>query len=83
MAGWCATGDLEAHPEAGVSGTVSASRPIRVLRLRDSPWVDGPGRTILETAKRIDRSRIDYHLGAFVSLRLSHIHWWMRCGSMP
>jgi glycosyltransferase involved in cell wall biosynthesis len=43
------------------------SRPIRVLHLRDSPWVDGPGRTILETAKRIDRSRIDYHVGAFVS----------------
>jgi glycosyltransferase involved in cell wall biosynthesis len=38
-----------------------------VLHLRDSPWVDGPGRTILETAKRIDRSRIDYHVGAFVS----------------
>jgi glycosyltransferase involved in cell wall biosynthesis len=43
------------------------SRPIRVLHLRDSPWVDGPGRTILETAKRIDRSRIDYHVGAFVA----------------
>ena len=43
------------------------SRPIRVLHLRDSPWVDGPGRTILETATRIDRTRIDYHVGAFVS----------------
>lgn len=50
-----------------MSDTVSASRPIRVLHLRDSPWVDGPGRTILETAKRIDRSVIDYHVGAFVS----------------
>jgi len=29
--------------------------------------VDGPGRTILETATRIDRSRVDYHVGAFVS----------------
>lgn len=48
---------------AGTDG----SRPIRVLHLRDSPWVDGPGRTILETAKRIDRSVIDYHVGAFVS----------------
>jgi glycosyltransferase involved in cell wall biosynthesis len=38
-----------------------------VLHLRDSPWVDGPGRTILETATRIDRSRVDYHVGAFVS----------------
>ncbi len=48
---------------AGAGG----SRPIRVLHLRDSPWVDGPGRTILETAKRIDRSVIDYQVGAFVS----------------
>lgn len=38
-------------------------KPIRVLHLRDSPWVDGPARTILETAARIDRSRIDYHVG--------------------
>lgn len=40
--------------------------PIRVLHLRDSPWVDGPGRTILETAARIDRSRIDYHIAPLV-----------------
>jgi len=46
---------------------VTSARPIRVLHLRDSPWVDGPGRTILETAKRIDRSCIDYHVGAFIS----------------
>ena len=51
-----------------MSATVGPNRrPIRVLHLRDSPWVDGPGRTILETAKRIDRSRVDYHVGAFVS----------------
>jgi len=50
-----------------VTSVQAVSRPIRVLHLRDSPWVDGPGRTILETAKRIDRSRIDYHVGAFVS----------------
>jgi glycosyltransferase involved in cell wall biosynthesis len=36
------------------------------LHLRDSPWVDGPGRTILETAARIDRSRIDYHIAPLV-----------------
>lgn len=41
--------------------------PVRVLHLRDSPWVDGPGRTIVETAVRIDRSSIDYHVGAFIS----------------
>ena len=45
----------------------ATSRPVRVLHLRDSPWIDGPGRTILETAIRIDRSRVDYHVGAFVS----------------
>ena len=44
-----------------------SSRPVRVLHLRDSPWVDGPGRTILETATRIDRTRVDYHVGVFVS----------------
>ncbi|MBX3703171.1 MAG: glycosyltransferase family 4 protein [Steroidobacteraceae bacterium] len=42
------------------------SRPIRVLQLRDSPWVDGPGRTILETAARIDRSRVDYTIAPLV-----------------
>lgn len=50
-----------------MSGPERAARPVRVLHLRDSPWVDGPGRTILETATRIDRSRVDYHVGAFVS----------------
>ncbi|MGH8249508.1 MAG: glycosyltransferase [Steroidobacteraceae bacterium] len=39
---------------------------IRVLHLRDSPWIDGPGRTILETATRIDRDRIDYQVGVLV-----------------
>lgn len=43
------------------------SAPIRVLHLRDSPWVDGPGRTILETAARIDRSRIDYTIAPLVT----------------
>lgn len=42
-------------------------RPIRVLHLRDSPWVDGPGRTILETGRHIDPSRVQYHIGAFRS----------------
>jgi glycosyltransferase involved in cell wall biosynthesis len=41
-------------------------RPIRVLQLRDSPWVDGPGRTILETTSHIDAARVDFHVGAFV-----------------
>lgn len=48
-----------------MTDTHPARRPIRVLHLRDSPWVDGPGRTILETASRIDRSRVEYHVAAF------------------
>lgn len=48
------------------------SRPIRVLHLRDSPWVDGPGRTILETGSHIDRSLVDYHIGAFVAGEGAH-----------
>ena len=42
-------------------------RPLRVLQLRDSPWVDGPGRTILETACRIDPANVEFHIGALVS----------------
>lgn len=49
-----------------MSGTVSASRPIRVLHLRDSPWVDGPGRTILESGKRFDAQRVDYTVAVLV-----------------
>lgn len=41
-------------------------RPIRVLHLRDSPWVDGPGRTIFDTATHLDPARIEYHVGAFI-----------------
>jgi glycosyltransferase involved in cell wall biosynthesis len=40
--------------------------PLRVLHLRDSPWIDGPGRTILETALHIDRARVDYHVGVLL-----------------
>ncbi len=51
---------------------MSGNRAVRVLHLRDSPWVDGPGRTILETASRIDPARIDYHIGAFVNGEQPH-----------
>lgn len=44
-----------------------AQAPIRVLHLRDSPWVDGPGRTILETGSHLDPSRVEYHIGVLVS----------------
>lgn len=39
---------------------------VRVLHLRDSPWVDGPGRTILETGAHLDPARVAYHIGALV-----------------
>ena len=44
-------------------------RPIRILHLRDSPWVDGPGRTILETGSHLDPSRVEYHIGVLVAQR--------------
>lgn len=40
-------------------------RPLRILDLRDSPWVDGPGRTILQTATMIDSTRCEIVIGAF------------------
>jgi glycosyltransferase involved in cell wall biosynthesis len=57
---------VAADAEAGLTGR---RQPLRVLHLRDSPWIDGPGRTILETAGSIDRSRIDYQVAAFVDSR--------------
>ena len=41
----------------------------RVLDLRDSPWVDGPGRTILDTASMVDRARYRVVVGAFSGAR--------------
>lgn len=38
---------------------------INILELRDSPWVDGPGRTILESAARINPERYGNYIGAF------------------
>ncbi len=49
--------------------TASDRKPIRVLHLRDSPWVDGPGRTILETGSHLDSSRVEYHIGVLVAKR--------------
>jgi len=43
------------------------SSKINILHLRDSPWVDGPGRTIIETAASIDKSRFHYVIGGFSS----------------
>ena len=43
--------------------------PIRVLDLRDTYDIGGPGKTILETYRFIDRSRFDLHLGVFLTPR--------------
>jgi glycosyltransferase involved in cell wall biosynthesis len=45
---------------------MSGQGAIRVLHLRDSPWVDGPGRTIIESAAHFDPRVIDYHIGVMV-----------------
>lgn len=42
-------------------------KKINVLHLRDSPWVDGPGRTILETGSQMDPAYFNYIIGAFSS----------------
>ena len=42
-------------------------KPIRVLDLRDTYEIGGPGKTILETYRSIDRSRFDLHLGVFLT----------------
>lgn len=40
-------------------------RKITILDLRDSPWVDGPGRTTLESATRIDRDKFHIIVAGF------------------
>ena len=44
-------------------------KPIRVLDLRDTYEIGGPGKTILETYRFIDRSRFELHLGIFLTPR--------------
>ena len=41
-------------------------RPVNVLHLRDTYEIGGPGKTILETHRAIDRNRFRLHLGVFV-----------------
>jgi glycosyltransferase involved in cell wall biosynthesis len=43
-------------------------RPINILDLRDTREIGGPGKTILETYRAIDRSRFNLHLGLFRSV---------------
>lgn len=44
---------------------MTEKKKINILHLRDSPWVDGPGRTILESAARINTEKYGYIIGAF------------------
>lgn len=41
-------------------------RPVKVLHLRDTHEIGGPGKTILETHRAIDRGRFQLHLGVFL-----------------
>lgn len=41
------------------------SSPITILDLRDSPWVDGPGRTVLDTAASLESERYSLIVGSF------------------
>lgn len=41
-------------------------RPVNVLHLRDTHEIGGPGKTILETHRAIDRRRFQLHLGVFL-----------------
>src|SRR5262245_66308326 len=41
-------------------------RPIKVLDLRDTHEIGGPGKTILETYRAIDATRFQVHLGVFL-----------------
>lgn len=50
-------------PDHVAANAVPAGR--RVLDLRDSPWVDGPGRTILDTASTVDPHRYRIVVGTF------------------
>lgn len=41
-------------------------KPISILHLRDTYEIGGPGKTILETYRAIDRNRFQLHLGIFL-----------------
>ena len=43
----------------------NSSRRIKILDLRDTHEIGGPGKTILETYRAIDHTRFDVHLGLF------------------
>lgn len=60
---------MAADPQVTVTPQTSGPpswRSVRVLHLRDSPWLDGPGRTIVETGEQFAGTSITYHIGALV-----------------
>lgn len=64
---------MNAAPDNALASPRAARHaPLRVLHLRDSPWLDGPGRTILETAAHVDPARIDFTIGALISKDPAH-----------
>ena len=52
--------------DRAVTPSARAGRPIRVLDLRDTYEIGGPGKTILETYRAIDTARFDLHVGVFL-----------------
>jgi glycosyltransferase involved in cell wall biosynthesis len=42
-------------------------KKINILDLRDSPWVDGPGRTILQCSEDLRKDNFDVFIGSFSS----------------
>ncbi len=47
--------------------SASAPRPLRILDLRDTYEIGGPGKTILETFRAIDTTQFELHLGVFLT----------------
>jgi len=45
---------------------MTATQPLKVLHLRDTHEIGGPGKTILETFRAIDHDRFHLHLGMFL-----------------
>ena len=43
------------------------NKQIVILDIRDSPWCDGPGRTVIEVASGLRSQAIDIKIGSFVS----------------
>lgn len=52
--------------EAQAATLAETQERLTIFDLRDSPWVDGPGRTILEIAEALNRSGFRYIIGALV-----------------